>query len=88
MEHSSFQDLQLKFQVYSKKFIQVNLLTKLRFTLKTVKYYFEVLLHLKPKSYDFLIFVQKYSAIVTKELFLCTIFVRKYRLKKNESQFF
>lgn len=41
----------MNFQVYSKK---ANLLTKLRFTLKTVKYYFEVLWHLKVKKLWFL----------------------------------
>lgn len=75
----------MNFQVYSKK---ANLLTKLRFTLETVKYYFEVLLHLKAKKLWFLNICSKIFRNGYEECyFLCTIFVRKCRLKKNESIF-
>lgn len=71
--------------------MQVNLLTKVRFTLRTLKYYFEVFLHLKAKKLWFLNICSKifrFRNCYERVLFLCTIFVRKCRLKKNESQFF
>lgn len=71
--------------------MQVNLLTKVRFTLRTLKYYFEVFLHLKAKKLWFLNICSKifrFRNCYERVLFLCAIFVRKCRLKKNESQFF